>query len=138
MIETKGTSNTERSASKKNRTSSDQHDNIREAPSVVIDKEEQMAKPTSLMVSILTSKEKIRDDEFTLQDVEFTTTSHSLTAITGPVGSGKSSLLSAIAGEGSCAAGTITWPPCSICGCRRLLVGRPSECRGRQSWPTNL
>ena len=107
---TDGTSNTERSASKENRTPSDQHDNICEDPSVVIDKEEQMAKPTSLMVSILTSKEKIRDDEFTLQDVEFTTTSHSLTAITGPVGSGKSTLLSAIAGEGSGATGTITWP----------------------------
>ena len=107
---TDGTSNTERSASKKNRTPSDQHDNICEAPSVVIDKEEQMAKPTSLMVSILTSKEKIRDDEFTLQDVEFTTTSHSLTSIAGPVGSGKSTLLSAIAGEGSGATGTITWP----------------------------
>ena len=108
---TEGTYNTERSASKLNRTPSDQQEKICEVHGVVIDKEERMAKPTSLIVSISTSKKTIRDDEFILQDVEFTTTSHSLTVITGPVGSGKSTLLSAIAGEGSCAAGTITWPP---------------------------
>ena len=110
---TEGTYNTERSASKLNRTPSDQHDinMMCEVHGVVIDKEEHMAKPTSFIVSILTSKKTIRDEEFILQDVEFTTTSHSLTVITGPVGSGKSTLLSAIAGKGSCAAGTITWPP---------------------------
>ena len=40
-----------------------------------------------------------REREFVLQDIEFTTETGSLTVITGPVGSGKSSLLSAIAGE---------------------------------------
>ena len=39
------------------------------------------------------------DDEFVLQDINFTVEKGSLTVITGPVGSGKSTLLSAIAGE---------------------------------------
>ena len=54
---------------------------------------------STLCVSLLTYKQIERDDEFILQDIQFSTTSPSLTVITGPVGSGKSTLLSAIAGE---------------------------------------
>ena len=61
-------------------------------------------------MSILASKEKISADQFTLQDIEFSTEPQTLTVITGPVGSGKSTLLSAIAGEVPVAAGTISWP----------------------------
>ena len=69
-----------------------------------------MAMPATLEVSILTSKGKLSDDVFTLQDVQFSMASQELTVITGQVGSGKSALLSAIAGEVSVAEGTITWP----------------------------
>ncbi|KAL9956498.1 hypothetical protein ACROYT_G037980 [Oculina patagonica] len=65
-------------------------------------------KPSSLRVSNLTYKQIEREDEFILQDIEFSTGSQSLTVITGPVGSGKSTLLSAIAGEVSDISGTIT------------------------------
>ena len=44
-------------------------------------------------------KSQKQEREFALQDVEFTTETGSLTVITGQVGSGKSILLSAIAGE---------------------------------------
>ena len=50
-----------------------------------------------------------RDEEFILQDIQFSTESPSLTVITGPVGSGKSTLLSAIAGEISNVSATITF-----------------------------
>lgn len=46
-------------------------------------------------VSHLTYKELKRKDEFILQDIELTTTSGNLTVVTGPVGSGKSTLFSA-------------------------------------------
>ena len=49
-----------------------------------------------------------RNDEFILQDVEFIAKKGSLTVITGPVGSGKSILLSAIAGEVSDTSGTVS------------------------------
>ena len=48
-----------------------------------------------------------REREFVLQDIEFTTETGSLTVITGQVGSGKSILLSAIAGEVPGTDGTI-------------------------------
>ena len=63
-----------------------------------------------LCVSILTYRQIERDDEFILQDIQFSTTSPSLTVITGPVGGGKSTLLAAIAGEISAdICGTITF-----------------------------
>ena len=54
---------------------------------------------STLFVSILTYRQIERDDGFILRDIQFSTTSPSLTVITGPMGSGKSTLLSAIAGE---------------------------------------
>ncbi len=65
-------------------------------------------KPATLCVSGMTYKQIKREDEFILQDIEFTTPPETLTVITGPVGSGKSTLLSAIAGEISDTSGTIT------------------------------
>ena len=58
-----------------------------------------MKEPTILRVTGLSKRQTKREDEFILQDIEFTAQSGSLTVITGPVGSGKSTLLSAIAGE---------------------------------------
>lgn len=69
-------------------------------------------KPVNLCVSHLTY-EPI-DREYILQDIEFTSAPESLTVITGPVGSGKSSLLSAIAGEVSDTSGTITFQGCLV------------------------
>ena len=66
-------------------------------------------KPGALCVSSLTHRPRKREDKFTLQDIEFSTTSQSLTVITGPVGSGKSTLLSTIAGEITDISGTITF-----------------------------
>ena len=66
-------------------------------------------KPLTLCVSSLTCKGIRRENEFILQDIEFTTTSQSLTVITGPVGSGKSTVLSAVAGEIPDISGTITF-----------------------------
>ena len=63
-----------------------------------------------LCVSHLTYKGLKRKDEFILQVIELTTTSGSLTVVTGPVGGGKSTLLSAIAGEISDVSGIITCP----------------------------
>ncbi len=71
------------------------------------DRVKYQSKPSSLRVSNLTYKQVEREDEFILQDIEFSTGSQSLTVITGPVGSGKSTLLSAIAGEVSDISGTI-------------------------------
>ena len=65
-------------------------------------------KPFALCVSNLTYKQTNRDDEFILNDIQFTASPRSLTVITGPVGSGKSTLLSAIAGEVSDSSGTIS------------------------------
>jgi len=56
-------------------------------------------KHTSLCVTSLTHRHTKREDDFILQDIQFSTRSQSLTVITGPVGSGKSTLLSTIAGE---------------------------------------
>ena len=67
-------------------------------------------KPSTLRVSNLTYRQIERQDEYVLQDIEFSTAPQSLTVITGPVGSGKSTLLSAIAGEISDVSGTITFP----------------------------
>ncbi|XP_078347322.1 ATP-binding cassette sub-family C member 4-like [Oculina patagonica] len=72
------------------------------------DRVKYQGKPSSLRVSNLTYKQVEREDEFILQDIEFSTESQSLTVITGPVGSGKSTLLSAIAGELLDVSGTIT------------------------------
>ena len=65
-------------------------------------------KSTILQVSGLTKKQTKRENEFILQDIEFTAQSGSLTVITGPVGSGKSTLLSAISGELQDSSGTIS------------------------------
>ena len=67
-------------------------------------------KPSTLYVANLTYRQIERQDEFILQDIEFSIASQSLTVITGPVGSGKSTLLSAIAGEISDVSGTVTFP----------------------------
>ena len=64
---------------------------------------------SALSVSNLSYRHVERDEEFILQDIQFSTASQSLTVITGPVGSGKSTLLSAIAGEISDVSGTITF-----------------------------
>ena len=64
---------------------------------------------TILQVSGLTKKQTKRENEFILQDIEFTAKSGSLTVITGPVGSGKSTLLSAISGELQDSNGTISY-----------------------------
>ena len=65
--------------------------------------------PSILCVSNLTNRQIKRQDEFILQDIEFSTVPQSLTVVTGPVGSGKSTLLSAIAGEISEVSGKITF-----------------------------
>ena len=98
------------SVSELKRISLDRHHKTEENPRIFVDEENKMAMPATLEVSILTSKGKLSDDVFTLQDVQFSMASQELTVITGPVGSGKSTLLSAIAGEVSVAEGTITWP----------------------------
>ena len=66
-------------------------------------------KSTILQVAGLTKKQTKREDEFILQDIEFTAHSGSLTVITGPVGSGKSTLLSALSGELQDSSGTISY-----------------------------
>ena len=68
-----------------------------------------LKEPSILCVSNLTNRNIGRQNEFILQDIEFSTAPRSLTVITGPVGSGKSTLLSAIAGEISEVSGTITF-----------------------------
>ena len=66
-------------------------------------------KSTILRVAGLTKKQTEREDGFILQDIEFIAQSGSLTVITGQVGSGKSSLLSAISGEPQDSNGTIQY-----------------------------
>ena len=61
-----------------------------------------------------------REREFILQDIEFTTETGSLMVITGQVGSGKSSLLSAIAGE---VPGTV--PQHGVIKCKGVLAYVP-------------
>ena len=68
-----------------------------------------LSKPCTLCVSNLTYRQIERQDNFILQDIEFSTAPQSLTVITGPVGSGKSTLLSAIAGEIYDVSGKITF-----------------------------
>lgn len=60
------------------------------------DEVEDIDKSFALCVSNLTYEQNNRDDEFILDDIQFTASSGSLTVITGPVGSRKSTLLSAI------------------------------------------
>lgn len=64
-------------------------------------------KSFALCISNLTYEQNNRDDEFILDDIQFTASPGSLTVITGPVGSRKSTLLSVIAGEVSDTSGTI-------------------------------
>ena len=73
------------------------------------ERKDPLSKPSTLCVSNLTYRQIERQDDFILQDIEFSTAPQSLTVITGPVGSGKSTLLSAIAGEVSEVSGTITF-----------------------------
>ena len=75
----------------------------------VPDKRKDLHKSTSVRVSSLTHKPIKQEDQFILQDIEFTAESESLTVFTGPVGSGKSTLLSVIAGEVSSTSGTISF-----------------------------
>ena len=75
----------------------------------IFDEVEDRYKPTVLSVSNLTYKLELeRENRFILDKIQFTLPSQSLTVITGPVESGKSTLLSAIAGEVSDISGTIT------------------------------
>jgi len=69
---------------------------------------EDLKKPTTLWVIRLTKKHIKSENEFILQDIEFSAESRRLTVITGPVGSGKSTLLSAKAGEIPDTSGTIS------------------------------
>ena len=62
-----------------------------------------------LQVAGLKKKQTKREDEFILQDIEFTAQSGSLTVITGPVGSGKSTLLSVMSGELQDSNGTVSY-----------------------------
>ena len=94
------TSNMERNSSKSMTCLAGNNNNNREEMSM-------NRKPT-LCVSSLTYKQAKRKDEFILQDIEFIVAPERLTVITGPVGSGKSLLLSAIAGEISHISGTIS------------------------------
>ena len=71
------------------------------------DEVEDIGKSLALCVSNLTYKQSNRDDKFILNDIQFTALPGSLTVITGPVGSGKYILLSAIPGEVSDTNGTI-------------------------------
>ena len=66
-------------------------------------------KHSALCVSSLTHRHTKKEDDFILQDIQFSARSQSLTVITGQVGSGKSTLLSAIAGEITDISGKITF-----------------------------
>ena len=104
----KETSNTQISSSKATESQSDSEKKKEEVFNfhlLVQNKENHSA----LSVSNLSYRHIERDEEFILQDIQFSTASQSLTVITGPVGSGKSTLLSAIAGEISDVSGTITF-----------------------------
>ena len=104
-----GTSNPESSSSKFQSGLSDQQSKTAKvfSPDLV---ENPLQKPSILSVWNLTIRQIERQDEFILQDIAFSTAPQSLTVITGPVGSGKSILLSAIAGEVSQVSGTIIFP----------------------------
>ena len=71
-------------------------------------KVEEPKNPTTLRVIKLTKKQLDRENECILQDITFTAESGTLTVISGPVGSRKSTLLSAIAGEIPDTSGTIS------------------------------
>ena len=105
------TSNSERNSAKLNGCSSFlQHQGeMEEDKEVCVDEIKALDRTATLFVSCLTYKQEKREDEFILQDIEFTASSESLTVITGPVGSGKSTLLSAIAGEVPEKNGHIRW-----------------------------
>ena len=81
---------------------------IQEA-SVADDKVKNVQKPTTLRVTGLTKKQIKRENEFVLQDINVVAAPGSFTVVTGPVGSGKSILLSAIAGMVSDINGTISY-----------------------------
>ena len=105
----KDTSNTQSSSSKATNSQSDpekQKEEVFNFHHSVQNQENHSA----LTLSNLSYRHIERDEEFILQDIQFSTASQSLTVITGPVGSGKSTLLSAIAGEISDVSGTITFP----------------------------
>ena len=72
-------------------------DNVKDLPQATI-----------LRVKNFTKQKIDADDEFILQDIDFIAEKGSLTVITGPVGSGKSILLSSIAGEVSDTRGTLS------------------------------
>ena len=103
------TSNTESSSTKVTSGPSDRQEKLEIVFNPDLEKNPQ-EKPSTLYVSNLTYRQIERQDEFILQDIEFSITAQSLTVITGPVGSGKSTLLSAIAGEISDVSGTVTFP----------------------------
>ena len=103
------TRKTENSSAKFKSSSVSDHLEIKEEVSIADQTVNGVDKSTTLCVSALTHKQFKREDEHVLQDIEFTTSSGTLTVITGPVGSGKSTLLSAIAGEIYGASGTITF-----------------------------
>ena len=99
---TENANDTESSSAKIKSKLTNRHDEIKEVS--FADKPRK-----NLTVSGLSHKQTERENEFILQDIEFTTRLGTLTVITGPVGSGKSTLLSAIAGEISETSGTITY-----------------------------
>lgn len=76
------TSNTESSSAKVTNGLSDQE----KKEGLNSQKAKTEEKPEALCVSSLTHRPRKREDKFTLQDIEFSTTSQSLTVITGPVG----------------------------------------------------
>ncbi|PFX21044.1 Multidrug resistance-associated protein 4 [Stylophora pistillata] len=63
---------------------------------------------TILRVRSLAYKQTERQDSYILQGIEFCALASSLTVITGPVGCGKTTLLSVIAGEVSCTHGQVS------------------------------
>ena len=105
----KDTSNTQSSSSKATNSQSDPEEEKEEVFNFhhLVQNQENHS---TLSVSNLSYRHIKREGEFILQDIQFSTSSQSLTVITGPVGSGKSTLLSAIAGEISDVSGTITFP----------------------------
>ena len=103
-------SNTDSTSTKSN--SEEREVNIKENGEVCSadhDEVEYTDESFALSVSNLTYKQTNRDNEYILNDIQFTTSPRGLTVITGPVGSGKSTLLSAIAGEVSDTSGTISF-----------------------------
>ena len=95
---TEDTSNTE-SGSAKLKSSLTNYYKKKEEAYTADERVKYLDEPTTLCVLGLSHKQTKQEDEFILQDIAFKTQPGTLTVITGPVGSGKSSLLSAIAGE---------------------------------------